>query len=107
MFRFPKISSHFKLLAVAAMMLAPPVAAQHAHSGAVTILSVGGNKLVIYTRSKHFVHRHHAAPVLKHKVKLGKRVLHPRRKLVLKHHRPRHLKHRSFGLRHRIHRKFR
>lgn len=106
MFRFPAISSHFKILAVAAMMLAPPVAAQHAHGGTVKILSLGGSKLVIHKR-KQFVHRHHAAPVLKHKVKPAKRVLHPRRKLVLKHHRPRHLKHRSFGLRHKIHRKFR
>ncbi len=105
MFRFPTISSHFKMMAVAAMMLAPPVAAQHVHGGAVKILSAGGNKLVIHKRGKHFVHRQ--APVLKHKVKPTKRVLHPQRKLVLKHHRPRHLKHRSFGLRHRIHRKFR
>ncbi len=107
MFRFPTISLHFKLLAVAAMMLAPPVAAQHVHGGTVKILSVGGNKLVAHKRSTHFVHRHQVAPVTKHKVKPAKRVLHPHRKLVLKHHKPRHLKHRSFGLRHKIHRKFR
>lgn len=107
MFRFPTISSHFNMMAVAAMMLAPPAAAQHVHGGAVKILSVGGNKLVIYKRSKHFVHRHHSAPVLKHKVKPAKRVLHPHRKLVFKQHRPQLLKHRSFGLRHKMHRKFR
>jgi len=106
MVRFPTISSHFKMMAVAAMMLAPLTAAQYAHGGTLKVSSVGGGKLVIHKRSKHFVHRYHAAPVLKHKVKPTKHVLHPRRKLVLKHHRPRHLKHRSFGLRHKIHRRF-